>query len=256
MDTRIALLKEFYSTRQKDKLKLETNCYGFEFLDSLLSDGVMLEYGELSDRLIHKYKLMNVAGSRVDELLKGHINKEYNVCLYFDEQANNIFSFNLDNNLKENDTELTPEMKFSVDCLMEHLIDLAIEPFVTVSGRGYHVWCRLDEPIDNKILYGFMMKMAARTMESLHKNGYDYNRVKFNMYPNNEIVNIVSLRFFGSEHIKNKVFSYVYTKNGTLDEIDSWIYFAEYMRNKTISKDQFIESSDKLARYFGEPNSR
>lgn len=250
MDSRVTLLKEFYSTMQKDKIKLESNCYGFEFLESLLSHDVKLEYGELTSSLIHKYKLVNIPDCQIDAFLQGHINKYYNACLYFNEEANNIFCFNLDNNFKENNTALIPEMQFSVDQLTQYLTELGIEPLVIVSGRGYHVWCRLDAPINNKQLHNFMLKIVARTMEALHTNGYDYHRVKFNMYPNNEIINTVSLRFFGSEHVKNKIFSYVYSKNSVLEEGESWEYFADYLKNKTISKEQFMLASDKLARYF------
>ena len=110
MDSRVILLKEFYSTMQKDKLKLESNCYGFGFLNTLLSHDIKLEYGELTSSLIHKYKLVDIPEYRMDTLLQGHINKYYNACLYFNEIANNIFCFNLDNNFKENNTDLIPEM--------------------------------------------------------------------------------------------------------------------------------------------------
>jgi len=235
---------------QKDKIKLESNCYGFEFLNTLLSHDIKLEYGELTSSLIHKYKLVNIPEYRMDTLLQGHINKYYNVCLYFDEMANNIFCFNLDNNFKENNTALIPEMQYAVTKLTKHLTELGIEPLVIVSGRGYHVWCRLYEPIDNKQLHNFMLQMVAKTLEALHIKGYNYNRVKFNMYPNNEIINTVSLRFFGSEHVKNKIFSYVYVNSSVLGEEDSWKFFADYLKNKTISKEQFMQAADKLARYF------
>lgn len=250
MDSRVILLKEFYSTMQKDKLKLESNCYGFGFLNTLLSHDSKLEYGELTSSLIHKYKLVDIPEYRMDTLLQGHINKYYNACLYFNEIANNIFCFNLDNNFKENNTALIPEMQYSVERLTENLIELGIEPLVIVSGRGYHVWGRLAVPIDNKQLHHFMLQIVAKIMEALHTNGFDYKRVKFNMYPNNEIINTVSLRFFGSEHVKNKIFSYVYTNNGMLEENDSWEYFADYLQNKTISKEQFAQAAAKLASYF------
>lgn len=250
MDSRVILLKEFYSTMQKDKLKIESNCYGFDLLDGLLSQGIKLEYGELTSSLIHKYKLVNISEDCMADFLQGHINKHYNACLYFNEIANNILCFNLDNNFKENNTELIPEMQYSVNWLTEYLTELEIEPLVIVSGRGYHVWCRLDAPVDNKQLHKFMLQIVAKTMEALHVNGYDYNRVKFNMYPNNEIINTVSLRFFGSEHVKNKIFSYVYTNNGVLEEDASWRYFTEYLKHKTISKDQFMQIANELARYF------
>ena len=79
MDRRIALLREFYRGLPKDRAKVETRRYGFAFLDELLSDGVTLEYGELTlTGLLHKYKLANIPEHRLDGLFRSHVAKESN----------------------------------------------------------------------------------------------------------------------------------------------------------------------------------
>ena len=178
----------------------------------------------------------------MDELLQSHIAKEGNVCLYFDIKANNIFCFNMDNNHKTNNTIIIPEMDLAVRAIRNHLSELGCEPMIVKSGRGYHVWCRLGVAVDNNLLYQFMLRVAAKTMATLHKNGYDYNKIKFNFYPDTRIYKVVSLRLFGSEHAKNKTFSYILTPERLLDETASWEYFEAYMRNKTIPESKFGEA--------------
>ena len=251
MDARVKLLRDFYSTMQQGKIKLEINSHGFVFLEQLLSDGITLEYGQLASYgLTHKYKLLNVSEDSINRLLHDHIQKTCNVCCYFNEAANNTFCFNLDNNYKNNNTVLIPEMQFSVNSLIEYFEELGIKPLVVASGRGYHVWCRVDDAIENQLLSDFMMRMVAKTMAALHENGLDYRKVKFNMDPNHKNNNVLSLRLFGSEHIKNKVFSHVYTNLGLLDEDKSWDFFADYLVNKTLPQENFMKAHDRLVAEF------
>src|SRR5580658_10689155 len=165
MDRRIALLREFYGGLPKDRAKIETRGHGFAFLQEMLSDGVLLEYGELtlSGRL-HKYKLANIPPHRMDGFLRSHVSKECNLCLYFGDQANNLFCFNLDNNHKTNNTVVIPEMEAAVRALRGHLTQLGCEPLVIASGRGFHLWCRLGAPVDNDLIYGFMLRSAAKAL--------------------------------------------------------------------------------------------
>jgi hypothetical protein len=247
VDTRVELLEQFYETMRKDKLKLENKNYGFDFVNELTADGVTLDYGQLENNCIHKYRLLDVPEHRRKHLLQGHVNQEYNVCLYFDEAANNTLCFNLDNNYKVNNTEIIPEMDLAVKYLQQHLIKYGMEPLVIKSGRGYHQWCRFHKPIANQLLFDFMIRIAAKTLASLHGSNYDYHTIKFNMGPNPKVVNVVSLRAFGSKHIKTGVFSHINTKNGILNESDSWSYFKDYIVNKTISQEQFMLAYAELA---------
>jgi hypothetical protein len=206
----------------------------------MLAGGAALEYGEMSfSGLIHKYKLSRVPEELVDELLISHLNYRSNLCLYFGHKSNSLFCFNLDNNHKTNNTAIIPEMELLVTLLREGLSELGCEPLIIASGRGYHLWCRLAAAVDNDSLYNLMLGSTARAMLGLHKKGYDHNKIKANFYPDPRSRDIVSLRLFGTEHIKNKVFSRVLTREGLLDEPSSWQAFEDHMLEKTIGVDTF-----------------
>ncbi|MBU2702554.1 hypothetical protein Ga0466249_003688 [Sporomusaceae bacterium BoRhaA] len=248
MDTRVELLEAFYQTMRKDKIKIENKNYGFDFINQLTANDAMLDYGQMENNFIHKYRLLNVSEQLRERLLQGHVNQEYNVCLYFDETANNTLCFNLDNNFKTNNTQLISEMKLAVDYLQQHLGKYGIETVCIKSGRGYHQWCHFERPIANRLLLNFMIRIAAKTLASLHYSNHDYHTIKINMSPNPKFVNVLSLRAFGSRHIKTGNFSHIQTKDGVLNEEDSWKYFSDYMINKTISEQQFMLAYDDLAK--------
>jgi hypothetical protein len=247
MDPGVTLLKEFSRGFVRGKAKIETEQFGFAYLERLLADGAALEYGELtSTRLLHKYKIVDVPNHRMDELLQMHIRKECNVCRYFGTDKNDVFCFNLDNNHKTNNTVIIPEMKLALGALRKSLQDLGCEALIIASGRGYHACLRLDEPVENKLLYSFMLRAAARALLPLRSAGYDHHTIKFSFYPDIKVNDVVSLRLFGSEHAKNKVFSHVLTPEGLLDEAASWKYFEHFVRNKTMSKAKFRAALDEL----------
>jgi hypothetical protein len=245
VDPRVALLLEFYRGLPKDRVKIETREHGFDFLASILTDGVTLEYGELTlAGLLHKYKLANLPESRLVALVNAHVEKRCNVCLYFDDQANDVFCFNLDNNHKVDNTRIIPETALAIDALRRRLATLGCEPLVVASGRGYHAWCRLDEPAPNAALYRFMLHAAATALSAVHDAGLDHRKVKFNLYPDTRTRDTVSLRLFGSEHAKNGVFSHVVTPDGALDEAASWRCFEGHLRSSTIPAARFREACD------------
>ena len=230
------LLREFYSSMRLDTMKLEVKDNGFNFLDIILNGGTRLEYGELKG-LIPKYKLTNINPVFFHHSLLHHVKKNCNVCMYFNEQANSVFAYNLDS--RDKDNKYNDEMKSTLVMLERILNDVGIEPLIYISGRGYHIWTRCNEPIENKKLFDFMKMTSCLARYMLKKNNVTENKVDIALYPTNT-TNTNSLRLFGSEHIKNKVFSRVCTKDrGVLNEYDSWVYFEEYMHNKTITKEQF-----------------
>jgi len=240
VSSRIDLLKEFYRGLPKDRVKVEIHRHGFPFLESLLSDGASLEYGELTlSELLHKYKLSQVSHRRMDDLLRLHVEKGCNVCLYFDDQASSLFCLNLDNNHKTDNTVLIPEMELAVRVLRELMEKLGCEPLIIASGRGYHVWGRLERAVDNGRLHDFMMRLLVRTMMALHENGHDYHKVKSSIYPDKRIRDTASLRLFGSNHVKTKRFSAVLGRDGLLDEPGSWEYFKAYLETKTFLTGEF-----------------
>jgi hypothetical protein len=244
MDPRVALLREYYRDLPKDRVKVEIHQHGFDYLDSMLSDGMRLEYGELTlTGLLHKYKFAGVTEQRLDELLLSHVEKACNVCLYFGAPKSGLFCFNLDNNRKVNNTELIPEIELTVRALRDRLAALGCEPLVIASGRGYHLWGRLQEQADNEQLYAFMLGAAVQAMVAMHNlGGYDHRRIKFNFYPDPRTRDTVSLRLFGSEHAKNRVFSRVLAPEGLLDEAASWRQFELHMAERTIARKTFEEA--------------
>jgi hypothetical protein len=240
MDPRVELLKEFYRGLPTDRAKVETYEYGFDFLDRMTSGGATLEYGELTlSGLLHKYKLSQITAPLMDELLLSHVEKRRNVCLYFDDRANSTFCFNLDNNHKTNNTEIIPEMEMAVRVTRDSLARVGCDPLIVASGRGYHVWCRTDSAIENGRLYDFMRRIAVRTLATLHEAGHDHKKIKFNVYPDRRTRDTVSLRLFGSDHAKNRVFSRVLTPQGLLDEDGSWEYFEWHLSSQTIRAETF-----------------
>jgi hypothetical protein len=240
MDPRVSLLKEFYRGLPKDRAKLETEEHGFAFLERLLTEGLTLEYGDLtSSGLVHKYKLANISERRMDEFLLAHVEKACNVCLYFDVRANDTFCFNLDNNHEVYTSAIIPEMEAAVRELGAHLRGLECEPLIVASGRGYHVWGRLEAAVANDRLHDFMLRSAAVTAAAIHYQGHDRHQIKFNFYPDSRVHHVVSLRLFGSRHVRNKVFSRVLGPQGLLDETASWEFFADYLKKRTIALARF-----------------
>jgi hypothetical protein len=251
MDPKIALLTEFYRGLPKDRAKVETYEHGFEFLERMLAGGVTLEYGEMSHPgLLHKYKLSKIPEERMNGLLLSHVRKESNLCLYFGDKLNSLFCFNLDNNHKTDNTVIIPEMELAVRLLREILVGLGCEPFIIASGRGYHLWCRLAKEVDNDQLYNLMLRSVAKTMLGLHRKGFDHQQIKANFYPDPRSRDIVSLRLFGTDHAKNKVFSRVLAPEGLLDEEDSWKAFECHLKEKTISVEKFCAAYQSIMAAF------
>jgi hypothetical protein len=242
MDPRAELVKTFYAALPRDRLKLETRDHGFAFLDEMLATGMTLEYGDrvlCSD--IYKYKFENVPESKMDDLLSAHVRKQCNVCLYFSPDANSLFCFNLDKSPKF--TEL-PEMALAVGLLREFLVDAGCEPLVVLSGKGYHLWGRLAAPVSNDALCKFMMRAMAKALYGLHQRGMDHDRISARFYPDPRTLDKISLRLFGSDHVKNKTFSRVMTPDGLLDEEDSWRAFEEHLKAKSAGRlGEHVESA-------------
>jgi hypothetical protein len=248
MDPRIGLLRAFARGFAVGAAKVETARHGLRFLDELLGGGGRLEYGELTPlRLVHRYKVVDIPDDRMDDLMRAHVDKELNVCRYFNPAANDTFCFNLDNNHRTNNTVVIPEMDLAIRALRRYLCEMGCAPLIVASGRGFHAWCRLTEAVDNDRLYGFMLPVAALALASVHAAGYDHRNVKVNLYPHVQLQNAVSLRLFGSNHAKTGVFSHVWTVNGLLGEGASWDAFEEFVRDPKVSPGEFDAASMALA---------
>jgi hypothetical protein len=263
VDSRVALIKTFYRGLPTDRAKLETTAYGFDLIAQLQARGIELEYGELTiSGVLHKYKLTRIIPEQMDQLLSWHVAKLGNVCLYFDQSANPILAFNLDDNRAINSTgsagntgnvgnvgnvESTAEVELATRTLVAKLEELQCPPLVIASGRGYHVWCRLQAAVANPQLYRFMIHLGAAVLLAVRQHGLDPNRVKLNLYPDIRIQDLVSLRLFGSEHARNRVFSRVRAGNTLLDEAGSWAHFEEHLAHRTIASHVFAEACRAVA---------
>lgn len=251
MADRVALVREFYGALPTDRVKVETHAYGFGYLDSLRAKGASLDYGELTGHgLLHKYKLSGVTEALALELLQQHVASALNVCLYFRPEANGLFCVNLDNNHRENNTEVIPEMAIAVEALRRVLTELRLPPLVIASGRGYHLWVRLAERIDNTELYTVMVRACAVMMAQVQRSGGETRRIKANFYPDIRSHHIVSLRLFGSLHAKNRVFSQLLAPEGLLGEEASWDSFATHLHKNTVNKASFEEAHRAIVTAF------
>lgn len=251
MDPRLGLLREFYRDLPKDRLKVETWRFGFGYLEELLAGGGRLEYGELTATgSLHKYKLAGVPEPRFEALLAQHVAKDCNVCLYFGAERSALFCLNLDNNHRENSTAPIPEVETAVGSLTALLGELKCPPLAVASGRGYHVWCRLEAPVPNEALRTFMLRLAVRAAAEIHRTGGDRRRIKFNFYPDPRADNVVSLRLFGSEHMKTRRFSQVLAEGRLLGEEESWARFEEHLRSRTVSAAGFSRAQADLEAWF------
>jgi hypothetical protein len=247
VDRRVELIKAFYRGLPTNRAKLEASIYGFAFLSHLQACGMHLEYGELTvSQALHKYKLTNISEAQMDNLLAWHVAKYCNVCLYFDARANSLMAFNLDNNRAINNGQLIPEVALALRALVENLQRLGCQPLTVASGRGYHVWCRLQAAVPNQRLYPFMLNVAAAALQSLQERGMDHNQMKFNLYPDVRIQELVSLRLFGSEHAKNHVFSRVLHGDTLLDEDASWAYFESHQEHGAMPIHAFDKAYDAV----------
>jgi len=241
MDSRIILLNKFYSI-DKTKAKIESRDKGIEYLDSLQKNSVF-EYGEFKNG-IYKYKLSDISSTRFDEMLNEHIETKFNLCAYFNKERNNNFAFNLDySGMPTND------VKVATLLLMQNLIKLDIYPLIIKSGRGYHMWCKIDEKIENTKLTSFMTKLKQVSIFKTKRDGFDTENVNCTQYPRANI-NDISLRIFGSSHIDTGMFSSVVTEininDKLLDISESWNYFEWYINNRTITKACFDNAYENI----------
>jgi hypothetical protein len=212
-----------------DRVKIETDEHGFAFLSRLTAGGPTLEYAQADarDLLHHKYKLANVPEGRWPALIADHVAARWNLCLYFHPKENRLFCFNLDNNRREDNTAVHPEMLGAVAALEAALNSVGHRPLIVASGRGFHVWGRFDRPAANPQIHRFMLTAAAQAVAAVHRAGWGPAQIKFNLYPHPESIDVVSLRLFGSRHTKTGQFSRVLGGGGLLSEAASWTAFEQ-----------------------------
>ena len=247
MAPEVALLKEFSRGFVRGKAKIETEQFGFAYLEQLLSGGATLEYGELTDtRLLHKYKIIDVPDCRMDELLQSHIMKECNVCRYFGADENDALCFNMDNNYKTNNTVIIPELSLALDALRKCLQDPRMRApdhhqrgGITCGCESKNRWktsCSMTSCFTPRPAPSCRFKPAATiTMPSssasiLTSKSMTWCRCAYSV-PNTP---------------RTKYSVMCGHQRALSGQAASWKYFEHFMRNKTVSAAKFRAALDKL----------
>lgn len=246
---KITLLREFYRDMQWNMCKLETTDYGWKAIKAIEGMDANVDYVEFTS-LIHKYRLSNVNNWLMEYFLQKHIEQKCNICMYYGEKENSLISFNLDTKIRDA-KKITHEVKGMCNAIVSCLNKLDIEPLVIVSGRGYHIHCRLEKPVDNNTLLHFMIIIELWARETLKNNNISDDMVNVSKYPHREGNTCVSLRMFGSKHIKKEIFSHICTHATVLSEEDSWNYFKDYLDNGIIPIDTFDKALEYINKCCG-----
>ena len=230
---KLELLKQYFESVSRSVIKYETiQNYGFDFLNTI-KDNIV--YTELLKN-ISKYKLQNLTEEQFDTYLMKHIEKQDNVCAYFNTKANNVFIFNIDEE-KKGLANATAKYMYNF------LVLAGIEPMMLKSGRGWHLWCRLTQRVPNAIIADYMIQIILITTLWLKFEGYDEKKVNISRYPMYPEKQSNSLRFPMSYHVRTKEFSNVsHPIRGELSEEESWDFLKEHMETKSLTVEEFKQS--------------
>lgn len=249
MDSKEGLLKKFYETVDREKVKIETQNHGlgyFKLVDQLGT----FEYGEFRNG-VYKYRLSGIEPEVFTRLLRLHIQKELNLCVYLNHEANNVFVFNLDSYVEQG-----LEIRIFANILAADLFGLGIRPIILKSGHGYHFWCRTAASVRNERLRGFMDAVVNMAVYQTAERGINVESLQCICYP--RAVTDVSIRMFGSRHTVSGRFVPVVTQIGPEDRVmneeDSWRYFERYMNESSVKAEVFdkaLDSALKLAAITG-----
>jgi hypothetical protein len=91
-----------------------------------------------------------------------------------------------------------------------------------------------------------MLRAMAKALHGLHRRGLDHNLIDARFYPDPRTLDKISLRLFGSRHVKTKNFSQVLARDILLDEEASWQAFEDHLKAKTISAESFRTSYETI----------
>jgi hypothetical protein len=243
MDAKLELLKEFCPGLQLEPVKVETQDYGWGFLNEVLREGGELDYGEAAGQeALYKYKFCGLPERTVDRLLRRHIGQTCNVCFYFSKGANASCCINLDVNLRVCDANIGAEMSLLVRSLISSFSRFGVATLVVASGHGYHIWCRFTERIDNDHLFQWMLRSTANAIGEIYATDFDRDRIRAYLFPDPRVLRMASLRLFGTRHTTTGMFSRVFAKGELLDESDSWSVIQDYLAHRKVTRDRFYES--------------
>ncbi|MDQ7092932.1 hypothetical protein REC12_04970 [Desulfosporosinus sp. PR] len=246
MDRKVMMLYEFYTGLDQEQVKIETKLHSLDYLKEL-SAKAKLEYCELSGK-VYKYKLSGVSQDFYRELLKDHLDKKSNLCAYFRDKESSLFAFNLDSK-----SEWKDKIKIAALYMADSLLKVGIAPLILKSGHGYHFWCRNSVPVPNSKLQIFMSLIKKSTIQQMMLKGIETNDLQCTCYPRPNGKD-VSLRLFGSKHMRTGMFSSVVTRidaeDTILGEEDSWRYFDRYLREFTLAEKTFAKAFAEAQKIF------
>jgi hypothetical protein len=242
MHSKIKLLNEFYSTIDREQVKIETKIHGFDYLSTLRNMAV-LDYCELKNG-VYKYRLSKVKIDLFMVLLNDHLAKKINLCTYFHKENNNLFALNLDFT-----SAWVNKIKIAALFMADNLMKIGITPLIIKSGHGYHIWCRISDPVKNIRLQAFMTVLTNLIVSQMNEKGLETSDLQCTCYPRPNVSD-VSIRLFGSEHMKTGMFSSIITQinaeDAILSEEESWSYFERYMNESTVTREHFEKVVDDL----------
>lgn len=243
--SRVGLLRQFYNSLDTAIVKLECRNYDFETLETIQKSGT-IDYSEVK-RCIAKHRISNLQAKMFPGVLYGHVRGSWNICGYWHPERNTVFAMNFDD---ENGNKMQ-EMNYIIATAGVMLEKVFKIPSIFVSsGRGYHLWIRTAEPVENYILRSFMYNFKHRILEYAKNDGFDITGIGIYCYPMRNVT-ANSLRLFGSIQTRTKEFSHIYTldREYALSENESWDYFERYLRNCSTTQDQIIVAASYLKDY-------
>jgi hypothetical protein len=238
------LLKNFYKTIDKTQMKIEISHLNLQYIDQLKKFAT-IDYCSFKE-YYYQLRVSNVTEEGYDYFLNEHIAKRISLCCYFNRTKNSIFAFNLDSSIKEN-----PALKIFMLYLCKILEHCGLHAMILKSGHGYHVWCGLQNRIENTKLQVFEeIAVQLATYEAV-KSGACFDDIQYVCYPRLKH-NDISIRLFGSNHVASNIFTYIVTKidkkDLLLDENDSWMRFENYTHKALTSVDTFEDALNKIAK--------
>ena len=242
---RIGLLRKFYSSMNNTTMKLECRGYGFDLLETM-KENCKIDYCE-QKRTITKVKISDLHEGMFPGLLRGHIKGIWNICGYWNEKESQICALNFDDDTEEKPNELAAVVA-TASLMVEKVFGIPV--MVVCSGKGYHLWIRTAELVDNFLLRDFLLRLKERVFERLEADGVDLEGIKAYAYPMRD-VKINSLRLFGSTQIRTEEFCSIAASDSEylLSEKESWDYLEKYLRDCKTTETQILTAWGYLREY-------
>lgn len=241
-------LRAFYTGVDRRIAKIETREHGFAFLRAL-SNGAHVDYAELK-KGVYKYRLSGIEPGFFDELLRQHAAGDLNLCAYFGAEQNSVFALNVDSI-----SSFAGKGKILALCLLEAFDALGVAPLTLRSGHGYHLLCRLARPAPNGALRALMDGAVRRAADAMERRGVTIADLQCTGHPRPRHGD-VSLRLFGSAHVRTGLFPCVAARIGREDDLlgeaESWACFEDYLQNGALAKEQFEAACRRLREQDGE----